>query len=242
MTSPARVWRAHVDAVEVCFVGRGGPVERDLAIRRAADRHLPVAWLEQRHSAVCVEAAGGCCGEGDALWTAEPELALCVATADCVPVALAGARGVAMIHAGWRGIVAGVVGRAARAVETRSPGARAWIGPAVGVCCYEVGGDVAAEVEAASGPGVVVAGNGQRPHLDLAAAVEYQLRGMGVASVERLGPCTRCSPDLLHSYRRDGAGAGRNLSYVWLRRAPARSRRSDGSVTLPARFTSPRSG
>lgn len=217
-------------------------MERDLALRWATGRQRPVAWLDQRHSAVCVEATAGCCGEGDALWTAEPELALCVSTADCVPVALAGARGVAMIHAGWRGIVAGVVGRAAQAVETRSRGAKAWIGPAVGVCCYEVGDDVAAKVEAASVSEVVVAASGQRPHLDLAAAVEHQLRDAGVTFVERLGPCTRCSPDLLHSYRRDGAGAGRNLSYAWLRRAPARSRRSDGSVTLPARSASPRSG
>ena len=93
----------------------------------------------------------------------------------------------------------------------------AWIGPAIGVCCYEVGEEVADRVGAVGGPEVVRSGGGDRPHLDLARAVEYQLRRAGVESIERLGPCTRCSPRLLHSYRRDGAGAGRNLTYVWRR-------------------------
>ena len=152
MTPRSAVWRAAMATVEVRFVGRGGPPERDVRLRRVegGDRDRRVAWLDQRHSAVCVEATAGRCGEGDALWTVEPELALCVATADCVPVALAGARGVAVAHAGWRGIVAGVVGEAAGAIDAGSTGSRAWIGPAIGVCCYEVGDDVAARVEAAS--------------------------------------------------------------------------------------------
>lgn len=212
------VWRAASGPVEVVFVGRGGPPERADVLARVTQPGRPVAWLRQRHSAVCLDARPGRCGEGDALWTGEPELALCVATADCVPVALTGSRGVAVAHAGWRGIVAGVVGQAARAAGLDAPGSRAWIGPAIGSCCYEVGADVAARVTRASASGVAVAGPRERPHLDLVAAVEHQLRVAGASSVERLGPCTRCSPEVLHSYRRDGAGAGRNLTFAWLRR------------------------
>ena len=144
-------------------------------------------------------------------------MALCVATADCVPVVLGAGDGVAAVHAGWRGVVAGVVDRAvgALAVAVGERPVAAWIGPAIGPCCYEVGEDVASRVVAASATGVARRGRGARPHLDLVAAVEIQLRGAGVEAIERLGPCTRCAPELLYSYRRDGAAAGRNLTYAW---------------------------
>ncbi len=218
MTARPPVWRAGDGEVEVRFVGRAGSTSREGTLRGVGGGRRAPAWLSQRHSAVCLEAAPGPCGEGDALWTGEPGLALCVATADCVPVALAGAAGVAVAHAGWRGIVAGVVARAAAAVRAGDDGSRAWIGPAIGACCYEVGPEVARAVVAASAPGVLCPGPGERPHLDLVAAVESQLRAAGVAVIERLGPCTRCSPELLSSYRRDGAAAGRNLTFAWLRR------------------------
>jgi YfiH family protein len=130
---------------------------------------------------------------------------------------------IAAVHAGWRGTVAGVV--AAAVAELRrvaGPGADeappvAWIGPAIGACCYEVGPDVAAQVVAASGEEVATPGPAGKPHVDVARAVELQLRRAGIADVRRFGPCTRCEPELLWSYRRDGAKAGRNIAYVWMR-------------------------
>ena len=91
----------------------------------------------------------------------------------------------------------------------------AWIGPAIGACCYEVGDEVALEVAAASAPEVVVPGRAERPHLDLAAAALAQLRRAGVGAVVRVAACTHCDETTLWSYRREGKGAGRNLAFIW---------------------------
>lgn len=217
MSATPQVWRAGAGDVAVRFVGRGGGSSRRETLRRVEGKELPVAWLEQRHSAICREGRAGGCGEGDALWTRRRGLALCVATADCVPVVVAAGGGITAVHAGWRGVVAGVVDEAVDALAAglgeRPPAA--WIGPAIGPCCYEVGEEVAARVEASCAIGVTRPGRATRPHLDLVAAVEAQLRAAGVEAIERLGPCTRCSPELLCSYRRDGAAAGRNLTFAW---------------------------
>jgi YfiH family protein len=147
-----------------------------------------------------------------------------VVTADCVPVLLAGPAGIAAVHAGWRGVVAGVVGAAVAAMrearrlvagQWQGTELAAWIGPAIGPCCYETGGDVAAQVAAASEPGVVSPGPAGRPHLDLQAAVQWQLAAAGVAEIQTVALCTRCAAEQLHSYRRDGRGAGRNHSFIW---------------------------
>ena len=122
------------------------------------------------------------------------------------------------MHAGWRGIAGGIVPRTLAALELPEQ-ARAWIGPAIGACCYEVGDEVAAAVAEASTEEAVVPGRGARPHLDLQAAVERQLTDCGIGAVSRLEVCTRCHPDLLWSYRREGARAGRNISFLWRRPA-----------------------
>ncbi|MEZ5332917.1 MAG: polyphenol oxidase family protein [Thermoanaerobaculia bacterium] len=177
------------------------------------------SWLRQVHSGRILDARPGCSGEGDALLTRRSGLAVAIATADCVPVVLAGPRAVAVVHAGWRGIAAGIVPAAVLRLAEHGAVEAAWIGPAIGPCCYEVGEDVADRVEAAAGPAARVAGrSGRKPHLDLVAAVEGQLRAAGVPSVESAGLCTRCRPDW-HSFRRDGAGAGRNWTLAWLRSA-----------------------
>ena len=138
---------------------------------------------------------------------------LSVATADCVPLLLASAQGVIAVHAGWRGVVAGIARRAARRLLAgASAPVRAWIGPAIGPCCYEVGADVAARVVAQSTAGVATVD--RRPRVDLAAAVEWQLASEGIAAVELVRACTRCHPEWLWSYRRDGGAAGRNLSFI----------------------------
>ena len=216
--------------VEVRFVGRGEERSREATLQEVEPDAPPVAALKQVHSARVVEVeAGGSHGEGDALVTARRDLALSVITADCVPVLLASRDRVAAVHAGWRGFVAGVVPAAlARLRESGERGGNdvsdgrdarvvAWIGPAIGGCCYEVGEEVAAPVVAASAPEVVTPGPRGRPHLDLARAVELQLRHAGVDDVRRFGPCTRCSAELLWSYRREGKRAGRNIAYIWRR-------------------------
>lgn len=212
------VWEAAAGGVEVRFVGRGLGGTRTAIFERAAGRELPVAQAKQVHSDRVLAAREGFCGRGDALWTGQPGLALSVITADCVPLLLAGGGRAAAVHAGWRGVVAGVVERAVAALGVAPGELAAWIGPAIGVCCYEVGEEVAERVAAASQPGVVApgAGRGGRPHLDLAGAVRHQLVHAGVPEPRIVLRCTRCDPERLWSYRREGDGVGRNIAYVWL--------------------------
>jgi len=158
--------------------------------------------------------------DGDAAVAGEPGLLLGIETADCLPVLLVDPvlRRVAAAHAGWRGSAAGVTAAAVRALVER--GSRpedllAALGPAIGPCCYEVG----EELRAAFGPqgaSFFRPGPRGRPHLDVRAVNERQLLALGLRP-ERLvhvADCTHCQADRYHSYRRDGRGAGRMISFV----------------------------
>ncbi len=210
-----RLWADSRNSVEVRFVGRG-PGDRTAAAA-AAGAPQEVAWSQQVHSARVLGASAGNCGEGDALTTTSPSLALSVVTADCVPVMLGTAGEIASIHAGWRGIAAGVVSKTLDSLNSSPDRLTAWLGPAIGPCCYEVSEEVAAQVAATSDLSVAVPGRGTRPHLNLHMAVESQLRRACVERIHKVPDCTRCSADSLWSYRREGPGAGRNLAFIWLR-------------------------
>jgi purine-nucleoside/S-methyl-5'-thioadenosine phosphorylase / adenosine deaminase len=136
----------------------------------------------------------------------EPGLAALVFVADCLPVALAGPRGVAMLHCGWRGLAAGIVARGAAAVGATD----AAIGPGVGPCCYEVGDEVL-DSFAALGDGIA-----SDRMLDLAGVARRLLREAGVERIETAGLCTSCEAELFFSHRRDAGGAGRQAGLVWL--------------------------
>jgi polyphenol oxidase len=213
----AWVWQGGETGASVLFAGRGCEGTRAEVLRRLSGDEGPVAWARQVHSARVLDAHAGDCGEGDALVVRRPGLALSIVTADCVPVLIAGAAGAAAVHAGWRGIAAGVVGAAVRALGGPAAEGVAWLGPAIGRCCYETGPDVAAQVVAASHPDVAAAGPSGRPHLDLQLAVQHQLQAAGVRRIQALPLCTRCESARLHSYRRDGKAAGRNHAFIWLR-------------------------
>jgi polyphenol oxidase len=152
-------------------------------------------------------------------------LAIGVRSADCVPILLAdGATGaVAALHAGWRGVVAGVVeaGVASLRAAGQGPGdARsrivAAIFPHIRRCCFEVGTDVADALATAAPDGVVVDRSGEKPHADLARAVLAQLVLAGIerARIDDIPGCTRCEPERFFSYRRDGAASGRHLTAI----------------------------
>ncbi|MGE0638803.1 MAG: peptidoglycan editing factor PgeF [Thermoanaerobaculia bacterium] len=208
--------RSREDDVEVLFLGKGTAAERARAIPAAwVQPNEERSWLRQVHGDRSIEARPGSCGEADALVTAERGLWLEIATADCVPVLLAGGGRVAAAHAGWRGIAAGIVAVAVRSLGA-SATAVAWIGPAIGPCCYEVGDDVARQVVAASSAVISHTGSRSRPHLDLQRAVAVQLLEAGVREIRVVRRCTSCEVDWLWSYRRDGANAGRNLSLIRL--------------------------
>lgn len=133
------------------------------------------------------------------------DLAALVFVADCLPVALAGERGVAMLHCGWRGLAGGIV---ERGVEATGASAAA-VGPGIGPCCYEVGEEVLARFLPL---GSAVA-DGRM--LDLKAAARRLLERAGVADVEVAGECTRCEAELFYSHRRDGERTGRQGGIAW---------------------------
>ncbi|MDX1644854.1 MAG: polyphenol oxidase family protein, partial [Thermoanaerobaculia bacterium] len=147
---PTWEWTELTDGVEIRFLGRAAAEVEPGELAQLLDPPPDaVSRLVQVHSDRVVEATPGVAGEGDALVSRASDLALAVATADCVPVLLAGPDAIAAIHAGWRGLVADVI---ARTLE-RLPNAgrlSAWIGPAIGACCYEVSSEVAERVAAAS--------------------------------------------------------------------------------------------
>jgi YfiH family protein len=211
------VWRTRHGDVEVRFTGRGPGGEREEILRRIEPEAPPMARAKQIHSAIALPAWPGFCGEGDALYTEERGLALSIITADCVPILVAGPSGIAAIHAGWRGIVSGVIPATLEKLKGPLSEWAAWIGPAIGVCCYEVGEDVASQVVAASGPEIAVPGPAGRPHLDLPGAARRQLARAGVEDVIVLPRCTRCDAETLWSYRREGKQAGRDVGFIWRR-------------------------
>jgi YfiH family protein len=148
----------------------------------------------------------------DGLWTEESGQAMMLLTADCLPLAIARADGgrprLAILHVGWRGLLAGIVEVGAKALGG-GPLAGA-VGPGIGPCCYEVGPEVAEPFEAAYGDVV----HGDR--LDLWTAAERALRAAGCKEVERTDLCTYCHPDRFFSHRRDKGRTGRQgvVAYI----------------------------
>lgn len=154
----------------------------------------------------------------DGLTVTKPGLTAAIRTADCVPLLLVDehARWAAVVHAGWRGTVAGIASVAVRCAEEFGVSPRrlrAAIGPSIGPCCYEVGDEVAARFEEA---GLDVDNSAAKPRLDLRAINRALLIRAGVASarIQLCGPCTRCRRDLYWSFRADGDRAGRQLSWI----------------------------
>jgi YfiH family protein len=173
-----------------------------------------MASLKQIHSAVALVAnQPGCAGDGDALLTNSPGLRLSVRTADCFPILLADAknRAVAAVHAGWRGaadeIVAKPIAKMRIQFGTSPADIVAAIGPGIGVCCYEVGAEVA-QLFGVEGAGRV----------DLAAANRCQLIDAGVEEqhIDVVGGCTSCDAARFYSFRREKEQAGRMISYIGL--------------------------
>ncbi|HEY3185418.1 MAG TPA: polyphenol oxidase family protein [Gaiellaceae bacterium] len=157
-----------------------------------------LALNRQVHSAAVHRAHPGARGEpGDGLWTDEPGVPMLALTADCLPIAVAHDGRLAVLHAGWRGLVEGVVEAGVAAIGGADA---AVIGPAIGPCCYEVG----VEVSELFDPDLTRGGR-----LDLWTAAERRLRAAGAASVERFDMCTACHADLFFSHRRDAGVTGR---------------------------------
>lgn len=222
--------RARRDGVLVAFTNRRGGVSRapydslnlaarvgddraDVAVNRARvaaalDFDLAALVLaRQVHGAEVLEAptgSSGTLGRGDGLVARVPGPVLGLLTADCAPIVVAGDSGVAVLHGGWRGLVAGIVERGLAALAGAR---RAWVGPAIRACCYEVGPEV---VEEFRRRGLPVSGP-RRVDPAVAAATVLADAGLEVVVSD---VCTACDPSYF-SYRRDGT-TGRQGAFATL--------------------------
>lgn len=199
---------------------------------------LPVRprWLRQVHGfAVCdLDCDSRAAPEADAAVTRERREACVVMTADCLPLLLSAADGsvVAAAHAGWRGLLGGVVEAAVAAMRLPRGGVRAWLGPAIGPAAFVVGDEVRAAfvaesreaaaafapaMQAGEGAGEGVskqAAGGGKYHADLYALARLRLARVGVSDVAGGGVCTFADAARYYSYRRDGV-SGRMASLIW---------------------------
>lgn len=167
------------------------------------------ALARQVHGAELIEVPGGCSGvmgEADVLATSARDQSIAILTADCTPVVVWGERGVAIAHAGWRGLVAGAI---ERSVEWVGAARAAWVGPCIRACCYEVGPEV---IEAFERKGLPIA---DASHVDPRDASIHVLQESGVTAVAATDICTYENPNF-YSYRRDGV-TGRQGALVSLR-------------------------
>jgi YfiH family protein len=165
-------------------------------VRSHADAPAANAWLGE-HPAP---------RDGDGQATASASLTPLVQVADCLPVAVAGGDGVAMLHCGWRGLAGGLIAAGVEAVRAEA----AAIGPGIGPCCYEVGDEVRSRFRPL-GDGIATG-----RMLDLPEVARRLLGRAGVARIEGSGLCTSCERELFFSHRRDGGRTGRQAGLVWI--------------------------
>lgn len=166
---------------------------------------------KQVHGCGVLEAGvgdSGVIGEADVLVSREPGKVIGILTADCVPVVIEGDDVVAIAHAGWRGLVGGAI---EAAIERVGQVNKAWVGPSIHACCYEVGPEV---VDAFRERGLPVA---DAAHVDPGRAAVAALHRAGVSDVESTSDCTSCEARFF-SYRRDGV-TGRQGAFTGLIRA-----------------------
>jgi len=184
------------------------------------------AWLAQVHGTRVVELGAAAPdsaapGPADAAFTRRPGRGCTVLTADCLPVVLcdAASREVAVAHAGWRGLAAGVL--EATIARLAAPPGRllAWLGPAIGPAAFEVGDEVrAAFVDGDPGAAAHFTRNPRgRWQADLDALARRRLGRAGVGAVHGGGWCTASDRRRFYSHRRDGR-CGRMATLAWLTR------------------------
>ncbi len=200
--------------------------------RLAAVLPGPPRWLRLVHGAEVVDAerVGAEAPEADAAFTTAPGVVCCVTVADCLPVLLAEVRGrgVAAVHAGWRGLAAGVVQRTVQSLRAAigDPAAEllAFLGPAIGPHRFEVGAEVLAAMQRhlPQAPAAFVPAGEGKYHADLYALARQALAQAGVGDCAGGGDCTVSQPGRFYSFRRDRV-TGRHAALAWIEPAPSTS-------------------
>ena len=208
------------------LAGHVGDRPEDVAGNRARLKSavgLPAepVWLNQVHGSRVLRPDDGETGSADAAITAKPGVVLAVMTADCLPVLLARADGgqIGVAHAGWRGLVAGVLEAAIAAFDGAPGELMAWLGPAIGRDAFEVGDEVqAAFVAADPGAGIHFTRNARgRWQANLDALARRRLLAAGVAAIHGHPVCTHADPIRYFSHRRE-APCGRMATLIWRER------------------------
>ena len=189
-------------------------------LRQAAALPAEPSWLRQVHGTEVVDAESVRADTvADGSYATEPGAVCAVLTADCLPIFLCDRRGttVAALHAGWRGLAAGIVEAGVARLGVPGAALYAWLGPAIGAKVFEVGDDVRdvfVRDDAGSAPAFVPTPNG-RWLADLYRLAHRRLERQNVTAIYGGGYCTVSQPELFYSYRRDGA-TGRMASLIWL--------------------------
>jgi YfiH family protein len=191
-----------------------------LLLREAA--HLPAEplWLEQVHGVNVIRHPGHpVVVQADACVALEPGRVCAVMTADCLPVVLTdrGGTRVGVAHAGWRGLLDGVVEATIAALGTPPPELFAWLGPAIGSDAFEVGDEVRSAFAARNpaAPEYFQPNERNRYQADLTGLARLALAAAGVRSVHGGGWCTHHESERFFSFRRDGV-TGRMATLAWL--------------------------
>ena len=183
-------------------------------------------WLSQQHGIEVVDAdhmpsASRLAPTGDAAVTREPGRVLAVLVADCFPVLLAdeAGRAIAVAHAGWRGLAAGVIEAVIGALRIEPLRLRAWIGPGIGQTHFEVGEEVRAALCAFDRQAAEAFERNPRGRwqCDLYRLVEQRLARAGVGHIEGARRCTYAETASFYSFRRDGV-TGRMAALLWIAR------------------------
>ena len=188
----------------------------------AAELPATAPRLQQVHGARVVTLGSNDFADGvpeaDGVYGNRPRDLCVIRTADCLPVLLASADGreIAAVHAGWRGLAAGVVEAAVARFAAPPDSIRAWLGPAISQPAFEVGDDVFAAFEPWSRdcPGFFLRNERGRYQADLFGLARARLAGVGVTDVAGGGHCTVADTAGCYSFRRDGA-TGRLLTFVY---------------------------
>ncbi|MDX1804902.1 MAG: peptidoglycan editing factor PgeF [Alcanivorax sp.] len=179
----------------------------------------PAAWLTQVHGNRVIQ-AGEPESEADGVWTSQKRWPCVVLTADCLPVLLARTDGsaVAAVHAGWRGLQAGIIGKAVRQLAPAGQAVSAWLGPAICGKCYQVGDEVHRaflQADRDYGDAFKADGTPGRWRFSVAQAAMIALARLGVDDVQGGELCTACDLERFYSYRKEG-DTGRFASLIWL--------------------------
>ena len=190
--------------------------------RLAASARLPSdpVWLKQVHGKTIIDAAVATpATEADGSVSSVPDIVCAVLTADCLPVFLCDQAGgqAAVLHAGWRGLSAGIIEQGVRAMSAPAPELLAWLGPAIGPDVFEVGTDVR-QVFIRHDPQAQTAfkASGHNKWLaDIYLLARMRLQALGLKQITGGDYCTYSDEDRFFSFRRDGK-CGRMASLIWL--------------------------